>query len=224
MDIERISNEDIGKRITAAREKAGLTKKELAQKVQVAESTIGRYEKGYISKIKIPVLKSIADALNVNPLYLIGRVDLINGENLKATSNRAHSTKNGAKIPVLGEVAAGIPIEEIEDIIDYEEIPESLAATGKFFGLKIKGNSMEPLIHDGSIVIVKSQPDCNSGDIAIVSIENEFGTCKKLIKSETGVQLVSLNPAFNPVFYTNKQVKNLPITIIGKVVEARLKL
>ena len=82
---------------------------------------------------------------------------------------------------------------------------------------------MEPRICDGDIVIVRQQNDCDSGDIAIVSIENEYGTCKKIVKSETGIQLVSFNPSYNPIFYTNKEIRNMPVCIIGKVVELRAK-
>lgn len=70
-----MTSKEIGLRIVAAREELGITRKELADKVQVAASTITRYEQGSISKIKIPVIGSIARALNVNPLWLIGESD-----------------------------------------------------------------------------------------------------------------------------------------------------
>lgn len=70
-----MTNKEIGIRIKIAREKRNLNKKELAQLVNVADSTIKRYEDGEILKIKIPVIESIANALSVNPLWLIGKTD-----------------------------------------------------------------------------------------------------------------------------------------------------
>ena len=72
-------------------------------------------------------------------------------------------SKSSVRIPVLGRVAAGVPIDAIEDVLDWEEIPEAMAATGEFFGLKIKGDSMQPRIAEGDVVIVRSQPDAESG-------------------------------------------------------------
>ena len=129
----------------------------------------------------------------------------------------------GVKIPVLGYVAAGIPIDTIENIIDWEEIPRSMANTGEYFGLIINGDSMEPRICKGDTVIVRKQSDVDSGDIAIVIVNGDHGTCKKVVKHDNGLSLVSFNPVYEPMFYTWQEVENLPITINGKVVELRGK-
>ena len=131
--------------------------------------------------------------------------------------------EKGIKIPVLGHVAAGQPISAIEDIIDYEEITRDMAIKGEYFGLVLKGDSMEPRMTTGDVVIVRSQPTAETGDIAIVLIGNEEGTCKKIKKTPEGIMLISLNPAYEPMFYSNKQIEQLPITIVGKVVELRAK-
>lgn len=127
------------------------------------------------------------------------------------------------KIPVLGRVAAGIPIEAITDIEDYEEIPEDMAALGEYAALRIHGDSMEPRMCDGDVVIVRIQPDVNSGDTAIVLVNGSDATCKKIKKTPEGVMLIPGNPAYEPTFYTNKQIAELPVTIFGKVVELRAK-
>jgi len=131
--------------------------------------------------------------------------------------------RKGVKIPVFGSVAAGIPIEAITDIEDYEEITEDLAASGEFVALKIKGDSMEPKMSDGDVVIVRIQPDIESGETAIVMINGNDATCKKVKKSMEGIMLISTNPAYEPMFYSNKQIEELPIRIFGKVVELRAK-
>lgn len=133
------------------------------------------------------------------------------------------SQVNSKWIPVLGKVAAGIPIEAIEDILDYEEISADLAKKGEYFALQIAGDSMEPRINKGDVVIVRNQPDIESGEIAIVKVDGEDATCKRVVKYESGLSLVSLNPAYEPKFYTNEEIAKLPVAIIGKVVELRAK-
>ncbi len=147
-------------------------------------------------------------------------IDYILGGN---SSPELDANSKGIKIPVLGNVAAGIPIEAIEDIVDYEEISEDLASRGQFFGLKIKGSSMEPRIKDGDVVIVRQQPEVESGDVAIVIVNGDSATCKKVVITDNGITLIPFNPNYEPVFYTAEQVTTLPVRIIGKVVELRGK-
>lgn len=126
-------------------------------------------------------------------------------------------------IPVLGRVPAGVPLHAVEDIIDYEEIPESMARLGEHFALRISGSSMEPKISDGDVVIVRKQEDVDNGAIAIVLVNGEDATCKKIRKHENGLTLVSTNPAYEPMYFSNEEVNNKPLVILGKVVELRAK-
>ena len=129
----------------------------------------------------------------------------------------------GLKIPVLGTVAAGIPISAVEDILDYEEIPLAWQNQGEFFALKIKGDSMEPRMESGDVVIVKQQSDANSGDTVIVLVNGDDATCKRLEKTDNGIMLVSTNPKYPPMFYSLDDIEKKPVVILGKVVELRQK-
>lgn len=140
----------------------------------------------------------------------------------KADQNDTQPSK-AVKIPVLGDVAAGIPIEAIEDIIDYEEIDEDLARRGEFFGLRIKGNSMSPRIQNGDVVIVRVQPDADSGDIVIAKVNGDDACCKKLLKHNDGITLLSFNQDYEPLSFNKQDIVSLPVSIIGKVVELRGK-
>lgn len=135
----------------------------------------------------------------------------------------APSKKHGVIINVLGRVAAGIPIEAVEEIIDTEEISAEMARTGEFFGLRIHGDSMEPRMCEGDVVIVRKQDDAESGEIVIATVNGSDATCKRLRKYRDGIELISNNPAYSPMFYSNKEIENKPVRIIGKVVELRGK-
>lgn len=132
--------------------------------------------------------------------------------------------KKATRIPVLGEVAAGIPIEAIQDIVDHEEIDAALAATGEFFGLRIKGSSMEPRIREGDVVIVRRQEDAETGDTAVVLVNGDSATVKRIKKEpDGGIWLIPNNPAYDSRHFSPAEIRDLPVNIIGKVVELRGK-
>lgn len=131
--------------------------------------------------------------------------------------------KNKFLIPVLGFVRAGIPMDAVEYIIDYEEISEDMARQGEFFGLQIKGDSMEPKFSEGDVVIVRKQPDVESGEIAIVLVNGDEATIKKVQKFNGGINLIPSNPSYDVMTYTDELIEKLPVRILGKVVELRAK-
>ncbi len=131
--------------------------------------------------------------------------------------------KSKFMIPVLGLVRAGIPMDAVEYIIDYEEISEEMARQGEFFALQIKGDSMEPRIKEGDVVIVRKQADVESGETAIVLVNGDEATIKKIKKFDGGIHLIPNNPNYDVTTYMNEQIEKLPVTILGKVVELRAK-
>lgn len=110
----------------------------------------------------------------------------------------------GVRIPVLGRVVAGIPLEAITDIIDYEEIPAQMAKSGTYFALEVKGRSMEPTLHEGDVVIVRQQPEVGNGEIAIVLVNGDEATVKEVKEGPDGLTLIGHNVGvYSPHFYTN---------------------
>ncbi len=188
------------------REKKELTQQQLADALGISRSTIGMYEKGN-REPDFETLETIADFFNINMGRLIG--DL--------------TPTKGKWIPVLGYVRAGIPMDAVEYIIDYEEISEEMARKGDFFALQIKGNSMEPKISEGDIVIVRKQPDIESGEIAIVLVNGDEATIKKVQKFDGGINLIPSNSDYDVQTFTNAQIESMPVQILGKVVELRAK-
>ena len=138
-------------------------------------------------------------------------------------NEKFQTKKRGVRIPVYGNVAAGIPLEAVTDIEDWEEIDEDMAARGEFIALRIHGRSMEPRILDGDVVIVQLQDFIEDGDIGIIFVNGDDATCKKIKKTPKGIMLISNNPAYEPMFYSNEDIENLPVRVLGKVVELRGK-
>ena len=171
---------------------------------------------------------TISDWVNGNAYPRIDKIEMMAnyfGINKSDLVEENYNNETSAlRIPVLGSVAAGIPITAVEDILDYEEVPISWQNQGEFFGLKIKGDSMDPKIDDGDVVIVRQQSDANSGDTVIALVNGDDATCKRLEKTDNGIMLVSTNAKYPPMFFTKEDIATKPVVILGKVVELRSKL
>lgn len=188
------------------------TQLEIAEKIGVSPQTFNTWCRG-IAIPRMGKVQSLADYFHIE------KSDLIDEKTVSAAPS-----KNATTINVLGRVAAGIPLEAVEDIIDTEEISEALAHTGDFFGLQIHGDSMEPRICEGDVVIVRQQDDAESGDVVIALINGDDATCKRLRKYRDGIELIANNPTYSPMFFSNKDIADKPVKIIGKVVELRGKM
>lgn len=201
--------DSIGQRIKNARKNASLTQLELAEKTKLSRSYIGDIEKDRYNP-------------SVSTLALIAAATGVPASKLLSTSRHTPTPTRGVRIPILGKVVAGIPLEAITDIDGWEEISPKMAASGEYFALRIKGLSMEPKLHEGDIVIVKRQSDVESGDTAIILVDSEDATVKQIKKTKEGIMLIGLNiDVYPPHFYTNREIADLPVQIIGKVVESR---
>ena len=210
------------KRLRASMDAANMKAVELHELTGISKASISEYLAGNYEPKQRNIFK-LAQALNVAPSYLMGVGDSASESPSPASSDRPR--RKGVRIPVLGSVVAGVPIEAVEEIIDYEEIDEDLARTGDFFALQIRGASMEPVLYEGDIVIVRKQPTAENGDTAIVLINGDEATVKKIKRETSGIMLIGNNTAvYEPHFYSNEEIENLPVQILGKVIELRRKL
>lgn len=205
----------LGKKLLELRKERGLTQAELAKLLGVAQQSVAQWEKGKnlpgnVSRIKI------CDFFGVSASFLYADGD----KNIEKKKNK----KPGVKIPVLGYVAAGVPIEAITDIEDYEEIDADLAEKGKYFAWRVKGYSMSPRIMPGDMAIVRVQRTFRSGDTCIVQINGNEAAIRQVYKSYNGITLVALNPSvFAPRFFTAEEVQKVPVQMIGVVIEIRIR-
>ena len=235
-DIDTLKPEisTLGEKIKQLRSNMNISQVDFATKIGVSKQTLYKYENNIITNIPFDKIEDIARIANVSPAYLMGWAEFGVGSELKkiienlpsdisAYETKINSTPKGVTINVLGRVAAGIPIEAIEEIIDTEEISQEMASTGEFFGLKIHGDSMEPRMYEGDVVIVRKQEDADSGDIVIAMVNGDDATCKRLVKYENGINLLSLNSKYAPIVFSKEEIETKPVRIIGKVVELRGK-
>lgn len=196
----------------------GATMEDIGKIVGVSKATVQRWESGEIANVRRDKIVKLAQALKTTPAYLMGW----ESEEKNNTKELDYS-KLGFKIPVLGNIAAGVPVEAMLNFVDWEEITQEQALTGEFFGLQIKGDSMEPKFSEGDVVIVRRQPDCETGQIAVIIVNGCDATVKRIKKRPEGIMLIPTNPDYEPMFYSSAEMESLPVSILGRVVELRAK-
>lgn len=196
--------------IKELRKSRKLSQKDLAEKLNVHQTAVSQWEQNRTMP-DIEMIKKLADFFEVTTDYILG-----NAKTDSTPGITAH------RINVYGSVPAGIPIEAIQDIIDWEEIPSDWVKNGaKYIALKVKGNSMSPKYMDGDIVIIRIQPNCESGQDCVVFINGYDATLKRVIKNEKSIILQPLNPEFPPKSFGENDET---ITILGIVVELRRRI
>ena len=175
-----------------------------------------------VKDLKFPY-STVTDWINGNSYPNIGRIEILaNYFNIEKSDLIEKRSLKKNRIPVLGKIPAGIPIEMIEDVIDYEDISEEmLKGDREYFGLKVSGDSMTPKYLDGDVLIVQKADDCESGQDCIVMVNGDDGTFKRVIKNKDGIILQPLNPNYEIKFYSNDEIEKLPIKILGVVKEIR---
>lgn len=213
------STKSVGKLIYDRRTELGITQKEVADFVGVSEATVSRWESGHIDNMRRDRIAALSKILRLSPLAIMG----IDDTDLSARlPDMVPIDARTFRVPIVGRVAAGRPIVADEEIIGYEYIDNKYSKDGhEYFGLRIVGKSMEPTIMDGDIVIVRRQNYVENGEIAIVLIDGEEATAKEVKESADGITLIGHNTAvYTPHFYSAQEVKNLPVQIIGRVVQS----
>lgn len=205
---------NMGVRIKELRERKELTQEELGNMLGLGKSAIAKYENGRVENIKRSIIEQISEILECKPSYLMGWED-------EEAQEQEDLSALIFKIPLLGRVVAGEPMLAEQNIEEYIECPIEMKSKADF-ALRVKGDSMSPILLDGDIVIVHKQESVENGETAIVMINGDEATVKKFMIQENGITLIGHNTAvYSPHFYSAKDVQSLPVKVIGKVVQMR---
>ncbi len=199
-------------RIKELRAEKNIKQAELAKFLNVSPAAMSGYETGKF-EAELGTYEKIAEYFGVTLDFLLGR----------------DTTKNpkAIRIPVLGSVPAGIPLEAVEDVIDWEELPQSMVTGGReYFALQVKGDSMWPDYLPGDVVIVRRQPTCLSGEDCVVYVNGYDATLKQVRLDETdhSLTIIPRNQSYPPRTFTQEEIQSLPVSIAGVVVELRRKV
>ncbi len=204
-------------RLKEAMDYRNIKQVDLVEKTKLDKTLINKYLSG-VSNAKQRKLTILAEALNVNEVWLLG-YDVSMEREANAKIDKLGNPV--VEIPILGTVKAGYDYLAQENWIGTIDIDKKLADGGEFFALKVKGDSMAPIFIEGDTVILKKQNDCENNQVAVVIINGDEGTLKKVKKTDDGIILQAYNPIYSPVFYTNKEIKEMPVVIAGVFQELR---
>jgi len=194
-----------------------VSQQDVANSLCVSRQVYNNYELGKREPDYATIMK-LSNYFGVTIDYLLGKTDASN-----KSKQLSESLNNAIRIPVLGRIPAGLPVEAIEDVLDFEEVPADWGRGGReYFALLIKGNSMWPKYLEKDIVLFQKADDCDSGNECAVIVNGDEATFKKVIKQSNGIVLQPLNTTdFMPVFYSNDEVESLPVQVIGVAKEIR---
>jgi len=199
----------LGEKIKSRRKQLRMSQQDFAESVSISQAAVSQWEIGKTMP-GIDMIHRIAEVLNTSYEWLIG-----------IEEERTES----AWVPALGTVRGGIPNTAVEDIDDYEELSPELVSTGaEYFALKVRGDSMAPLMPEGAHIICRKQDTAQDGDICVVLVNGDEATVKRIKLLPEGLMLIGANPSFQPIVYTASEIMSLPVKVIGKAVEVRVTL
>lgn len=213
---EKELNDFIAKKIKHYLEVQNKTQLDLAEYMNVSQATISNWCKG----VKIPRMNKID---KIAEFFNIKRSDLMVDK--EETNVTPIQLGDSISIPVFGSVPAGVPIEAIQDINEYIDIPKSWTTGGKeYFALTVKGDSMYPKYLEGDVVVVRVEEDCESGQDCVVYVNGYDATLKKVIKRDDYLILQPLNLEYEPRMFDLRDGATPPVKIAGVVVEIRRRV
>lgn len=210
---------DIGKMINQRRTELKLTLEQVGQAVGVGKSTVKKWEDGYISNMRRDKIALLAKVLKMNP------VSFITGE-FKEEEDQAIPLPqtNVFMRPVYDSISAGFGV--IAQDVPVEYMPTYITCPSeqdKYIWINVHGDSMSPLIDDGSKILVKKQSSVDSGQIAAVLVDDEEAVVKKVLYNDNTVELHSVNPYYPPRVFKNNDVTRVQILGLVKEVSKSLQ-
>lgn len=201
----------VGDRIRQVRQEQDVTQQELADYIGVSKQAVYKYENNIVTNIPTDKVDAIAKRLKVSPAYLMGWEE--QPEPKKPTIPPGFEPMPKMDwVPLVGRIARGTPITAEENVEQMVCVPSRWHST---FTLTCKGDSMEPRIHDGDLVAIRSQPEVEQGEIAAVRIGDE-ATLKHVYLHENFIELRPENPAFESIILTKEEMNT--VVIEGKAV------
>lgn len=210
-----LSNKELGIYLKNIRESLDYSTYDVNKLCDISQSYLSLMENGKRKPSAI-ILKKLAPIYNLDYLDLYekaGYIDLIENE----------SKKHISTVPILGTVKAGYDWLAEENVIDYITLKENIPNIKEYYALRVTGDSMLPLLSQGDLVIVHDQDDVESGQTAVILINGEEATVKKVIKTSDGIELHAMNPYYPIKKFTFEDMKSIPVKIIGRVKEAKIK-
>ena len=198
------------------RKKNGLSQKEFADKLGINARTYASYERGE-RDISTAVLLNICKVLNISS-------DRLLGNDPEPKLDKIPYTEEGTVlVPLIGKVAAGYCCHAEDNISEYIRTDRSSLKTGyDYFWLEVKGDSMEPELHEKDLVLVQEQSELDAECYAVVTVDNEDGLVKQVQIDNTKITLKSINPYYPPRVFEKQDMNR--IKIVGRVIEIKRRL
>lgn len=218
-----LSKEELGYYLKKIRNSKDISLREVDKKTNISYTHLNMIENGK-RNVTPALLRNLANLYNIDYLDLYekaGYIDLIEDEKKSKILSTPLSDLQQTEIPVLGLVKAGYDYLANENVIGHVYLDFKPTDTENYYALQVTGDSMEPLFSDGDIAIVHKQDNFESGNTCIVLVNGDEATVKKVVRMEDGIDLIAMNPYYPVRHFSKNEMNEIPVKIIGKVIEAR---
>lgn len=207
----------IGDRIKKVREMANLSQVDLANKLDIKKQTLYKYENNIITNIPSDKIEKIALLCKTTPAYIMGWEDNV-------STVIPLETSNVYMRPIYDSAAAGFNVLAQNTIIGYDPTYISAASEQEnYIWVNVVGDSMSPLIDDGSRILVKKQESVDNGQIAVALIDGEEAVVKRVKYGDNWLELISINPYYPPRRFENGDMNRVKILGLVKSVSKELQ-
>lgn len=214
---------NVGNKIKQLRKTKGITQKQLAEKLGLAPTAISAWERN--------ANKPMMDSLSLmSEIFEVPVSEFYEGYNeaetklnsiMKEAKNTYYISRKTISIPILGSISCGEPLLAEENVKEYRQVSVDLLPAGNLFYLEANGDSMQPSIPNGSLVLIREQPEVENGQVAAVLVNgNEEATLKRVRIQNGNIILYPDNSNYEPIFVT----KENPVKILGLAVEVNYKI
>lgn len=208
----------ISERIKKRRKELYLKADDVADAIGVSRATLYRYENQDIQKIPTRILDPLAEVLHTTPEYIMGWEE----KEKEFLEKETFLFENLTSLPIIGTVRAGVGGIAYEESLGEEYIQTSVLRghnPDDFFWLRVRGDSMEPRLFDGDLVLVRKESSIDSGIYAVVLVDDEEGVVKRVTYDEHSITLHSQNPCYPPRTFKGKEI--LRVRIVGRVIKSQ---
>lgn len=217
-----LSKEQLGIYLKSIRDERNISLREVDKKTGISYTHLNMIENGK-RNVTPALLRNLANLYNIDYLDLYekaGYIDLIKDEKKSKILTPLLDLQQ-TEIPVLGLVKAGYNYLANENVIGHVFLDFKPSDPENYYALQVTGDSMEPLFSDGDIAIVHKQDTFDNGNTCIVLVNGDEATVKKVVRMDDGIDLIAMNPYYPIRHFTKNEMNEIPVKIIGKVVEAR---
>lgn len=187
----------------------GKTQSDVIDDLGIKQNTYSQWMNGKTYP-RAEAIQKLADYFDVSISELVG-------------DDKGGSPSGIIRINVYSRLTSRDATREMKNVVGFIEVPSRMAKGNELIALRVNGDHMSPKIEEDDTIIVSLQNKVDNNDIAVLVVGDDEAIVRKVVINEFGMTLVCFNPKYEPIFFSNGEIRIMPVAIVGKVIESRKK-